>query len=288
MRPRFPDGARRAQGFSLHWLALPFAGLVMGSCTGEAFSAKDHGSNSAETGGSSGRAGSGGAAGDGGRGGTSGRDGSGGSSGDEASGGDQGTVGGAAGDTSAGASGGSRASDAGDGGAGACEAHAAAEFAGHCYVDVTSGSSTEPEAEAACAELASRIQHPGHLLVLDSAAEQKFILERFLVAFTDRSDAWLALTCHELDQPDIGACYCVGCDAAELLEKQQAWKWIDDSSATFGWINQNPNEGLRCAALGYNSSLTIWGWVDRRCDESTFMLTGQAPHDYRTICEFEP
>ncbi len=43
-----------------------------------------------------------------------------------------------------------------------------------------------------------------------------------MVAFTDKSDAWLALTCHELDQPDINACYCVECSDAELLEKQQA------------------------------------------------------------------
>ena len=147
---------------------------------------------------------------------------------------------------------------------------------------------TQPEAAAACSALASQARRPGHLLVLDSAAEQTFILERFLSAFTDQSDAWLALTCHELDQPDINACYCVGCSAAELLARQQAWKWLDGSAATFGWINKNPNDAFRCAALGYNPDLTIWGWVDRRCDQDVYMTTEKVPHQYRTICEFEP
>jgi hypothetical protein len=124
--------------------------------------------------------------------------------------------------------------------------------------------------------------------VLDSSAEQAFILEQFLVAYTDESDAWLALTCHELAQPDINACYCANCSAAELLERQRAWQWIDGSSATFGWVNANPNEGFRCAALGFNPATTIWGWVDRACDRSVFTPTDRVPHDYRTICEFEP
>jgi hypothetical protein len=188
-------------------------------------------------------------------------------------------------------SGGAGASgDAGAGGASngtECEELGGHDFEGHCYVDVTVNSPIQPEAVAACSELADQRKRPGHLLVLDSSAEQGFILEQFLVAYTDQSDAWLALTCHELDQPDVNACYCAGCTDAELLEKQQTWKWIDGSTATFGWINGNPNQNYRCAALGYNPDTTIWGWVDRDCNKNATSPTGGAPHGYRTICELE-
>jgi len=114
------------------------------------------------------------------------------------------------------------------------------------------------------------------------------VLRQFLVHYTDVSDAWLGLTCNELVQPDIEACYCSGCTKALLAEKQQAWAWLGGASSTFGWVNANPNGGYRCAALAYNPDTTIWGWVDRPCDKTSIVPISGHPHDYRTICELEP
>ncbi len=274
----FRDNARlrRWSGYSL---ALLLVSLIAASCGGAAFSGEDEGSGPSD-------------------GGTDGKSGSGGTSGSQTSGGDAGAAGGegeAAGGnggwTSLPEGGAAPTGEAGAGGASTgtdCDTLEGYQFGGHCYVDATAGSLTQPEAVATCTELAEKLQRPGHLLVLDSSAEQEFVLERFLVAYTDESDAWLALTCHELDHPDINACYCAGCSQAELLEKQQAWTWIDGSTASFGWVNSNPNQTYRCAALGYNPTTTIWGWVDRDCNKNATAPTGAAAHGYRTICEFEP
>jgi len=159
------------------------------------------------------------------------------------------------------------------------------EFGGHCYVDATVESSSAERAVAACLELARKHQVSGHLLVLDSAEEQGFVLERFLVPFTDVSDAWLGLTC---DHAEISDCSCSGCSNAMLAEKRAAWAWLGGQASTFGWLNGNPNDGFRCAALGYNPDLTIWGWVDRPCDQVSFAAISGHPHGYRTICELEP
>jgi hypothetical protein len=280
-RLSFRDGAASGRRFSVYSVALVLGGLVAVSCGGAAFSGDDDGSEP-QTGGTSGGTGSGG---------TSGGTGSGGASGGQSSGGEAGATGGAGGDTSIPEGGAGPSGEAGAGGAWNgtdCEALDGQEFEGHCYVDATVESVIQSEAVATCSELASQLERPGHLLVLDSSAEQEFILKQFLVEYTDESDAWLALTCHELDQPDINACYCTECSEAELLEKQQTWKWLDGSTATFGWINGNPNQDYRCAALGYNPTTTIWGWVDRDCNKTETAPTGQAPHGYRTICELEP
>jgi len=161
------------------------------------------------------------------------------------------------------------------------------EFEGHCYVDATADSSSQSAAVVACAQLAAEHEVAGHLLVLDSPQEQSFVLEQLMVPFTDMSDAWLGLTCSEHDRPDISACYCAGCTKAMLAEKQQAWAWLTGVSSTFGWVNANPNETYRCAALAYNPDTTIWGWVDRPCDKSSFQPSNGHLHDYRTLCELE-
>jgi len=195
---------------------------------------------------------------------------------------------GAPGVSDAGASG---VSDAGGGnspGGFDCAALHGEEFGGHCYVDATVDSSSAPQAVMACLQLASEHQSSGHLLVLESAEEQSFVLKRLLVPFTDVSDAWLGLTCNQLDRPDINDCYCSGCSKAMLAEKQQAWAWLGGASSTFGWINGNPNGGYRCAALAYNPESTIWGWVDRPCDKASFSPGAGHMHGYRTICELEP
>jgi hypothetical protein len=277
-RLSFRDGARSGRWFSMYSFAFLVGGSVAASCGGAAFSGENDPGSAPNTGGSAGSIGNGGGSGDSGGGGASGND---------SAGGD----GGAAGETNMPNGGAGPSGEAGAGGASIgteCEELDGHEFEGHCYVDATVGSVTQPEAVATCSELADQVQRDGHLLVLDSSAEQQFILEQFLVAYTDESDAWLALTCHELDQPDVNACYCTGCSEPELLEKQQAWKWIDGSASTFGWINGNPNQDYRCAALGYNPTTTIWGWVDRDCHKTVTAPTGQAPHGYRTICELEP
>jgi hypothetical protein len=161
------------------------------------------------------------------------------------------------------------------------------EFGGHCYVDATVESNSAQQAVAACLQLASEHQVLGHLLVLDSAEEQGFVLNRLLLPFTDVSDAWLGLTCNQLDRPDINDCYCSGCSKALLAEKQATWAWLGGASSTFGWINGNPNGGYRCAALAYNPELTIWGWVDRPCDKISFSPSAGHTHGYRTVCELE-
>jgi hypothetical protein len=160
----------------------------------------------------------------------------------------------------------------------------------HCYVDATVESFTQPQAEEACANVAREAERPGHLLVLDTVAEQSFILKQFLAAFTDKSDAWLALTCSETEQPDFAACHCGNsCGADALLVVRKVWKWVDESSATFGWVLTNPNGGGRCSALGYNPATLAWGWVDRNCAKNSFQQSsGMYPaHSYRTLCELE-
>ena len=169
-----------------------------------------------------------------------------------------------------------------------CGALHGEEFGGHCYVDATVESSSAQEAVMACLQLAGEHQVAGHLLVLDSAEEQTFVLKRLLVSFTDVSDAWLGLTCNQLDRPDINECFCSGCSKAMLAEKQAAWAWLGGESSSFGWINGNPNGGYRCAALAYNPESTIWGWVDRPCDKLSFSASAGHAHGYRTICELEP
>ena len=180
----------------------------------------------------------------------------------------------------------------GDAGAGNAMSHCTAlegmEFKGHCYVDATILSTSQAQAAATCEERSLDGKVSGHLLVLDSVEEQNFILEQFMVPFTDVSDAWLGLTCSELAHPDINGCYCMGCTKAELAEKQRAWAWLREASSTFGWINGNPNGGFRCAALAYNPDLTVWGWVDRPCDKASVTSLPGHPHAYRTLCEFEP
>lgn len=196
---------------------------------------------------------------------------------------------------SAGISGTDEAGSSGNGDAGAagawarCTALKGAKFEGHCYVDATTISTSQAQAIATCEELWADGKVSGHLLVLESAAEQNFILEQFMVPFTDMSDAWLGLTCDELTHPDINDCYCMGCTKAALTEKQRAWDWLGEgSSSTFGWINGNPNGGFRCAALAYNPDLTVWGWVDRPCDKASVTALPGHLHAYRTLCEFEP
>jgi hypothetical protein len=192
----------------------------------------------------------------------------------------------------------SAASDAGasaTGGAGVgnsgevdCAALHGEEFGGHCYVDATVESSSAQQAVMACLQLASEQQVVGHLLVLDSAEEQGFVLKKLLVPFTDVSDAWLGLTCNQLDHPDINDCYCSACSKSMLAEKQRAWAWLAGEWSDFGWINGNPNGGYRCAALAYNPDLTIWGSVDRPCDKVSFSPMAGHTHGYRTVCELEP
>jgi hypothetical protein len=162
-------------------------------------------------------------------------------------------------------------------------------FGGHCYVDATVTSVNQQQAVDDCARLASDLKLPGHLLVLETAEEQSFILKQLMVPYTDKSDAWLGLTCSALDWPDINDCSCAtSCSKAELAEKQKAWHWLDGVEATFGWVNGNPNGSFRCAALGYNPDTMIWGWVDRACATSSVTPIVDHPHTYRTICELEP
>jgi len=169
-----------------------------------------------------------------------------------------------------------------------CTALRGSTFGGHCYVDASVDSVSAQQAVATCKQLAADASVAGHLLVLDSSEEQSFVLRQFMIPFTDVNDAWLGLTCSELDQPDIEACYCSGCTKTLLAEKQKSWTWLGGASSTFGWVNANPNGGFRCAALAYNPETTIWGWVDRPCDKASIIPIVGHPHGYRTLCEFEP
>lgn len=181
----------------------------------------------------------------------------------------------------------SNAGAAGAGGSLDCAELGGHEFAAHCYVDVTTKSVAYVEAVALCAELSLEAGRPGQLLVLESSEEQMFVLSQFLSAFTDASDAWLGLTCNAIKYPDFTSCYCLNCDASQRLERQSLWAWLDGSTATFGWVGQNPDGAGRCSALAYNSANSTWGWVDRDCAKTTHQLSGYPVHDYRTICELE-
>lgn len=243
------------------WCGLCCA-LTAASCGGEAFTSVQANGGAAESGG-------GGAAG----GMAAGLD----------AGGSAAALGGSSPDGGVGGSGEGGAETASDG----CTALRGSEFEGHCYVDATVDSVSAEQAVAACKQLASDANVSGYLLVLDSREEQSFVLRQFLVPFTDVSDAWLGLTCHELAQPDIEACYCSECSKAQLAEKQQAWTWLNGATSTFGWVNANPNGGYRCAALAYNPDTTIWGWVDRPCDKASLSPISGHPHGYRALCELE-
>ena len=193
-----------------------------------------------------------------------------------------------AGETSSGTAGESAmAGAAGASGELGCTALGGHELAGHCYVDATTKSVIFTEAVAACAELANEAGRAGHLLVLDSAEEQAFVLSQFLIEYTDISDAWLGLTCDSTHYPEFTSCYCINCDASQRGEKRAAWAWVDGTKADFGWTGKNPDGEGRCSALAYNPVNTTWGWVDRNCSKATHQLAGYPAHDYRTICELE-
>lgn len=252
------------------WCGLCFV-FTAASCGGNAFTRAQANGGAAESG--SGHAGSGVAA----------SDDAGGAAG--ALGGASAYGGGGAGNGEAGAANGEAGTEntADD-----CSVLGGSRFGGHCYVDATVNSVSAQQAVATCKALAPDAKVASHLLVLDSPEEQSFILRQFLVPFTDKSDAWLGLTCSELEQPDIEACYCMGCTKAVLAEKQRAWSWLSGASSTFGWINANPNGGFRCAALGYNPETTNWGWVDRPCEKSLVTPISGHVHEYRVLCEREP
>jgi hypothetical protein len=168
-----------------------------------------------------------------------------------------------------------------------CAALGGRELGQHCYVDITTESLAYADAVTSCSGLAVGSGRPGQLLVLDSQAEQDFVRQEFLVELTDKSDAWLGLTCSPLDYPEFSSCYCKDCDALQRTEKRALWSWLDGTSAAFGWVGQNPDGAGRCSALAFNSSNSTWGWVDRDCTKTTHQLTGYPVHDYRTICELE-
>lgn len=155
-------------------------------------------------------------------------------------------------------------------------------FAEHCYADVTVESVTQVDAVTSCATLAGKTGAHAQLLVLDSPAEQSFIVENFLSEVTD---AWLGLTCSSTEHADLDECFCVDCEDALLLEKRAEWSWLDGSSSTFGWSGKNPDGGGRCSALALNPTTERWGWVDRTCLSTSHQLTGFPPHGYRVICE---
>lgn len=155
-------------------------------------------------------------------------------------------------------------------------------LAEHCYADVTVESVTQVDAATACAALTSKTGSHAQLLVLDSPAEQSFIVENFLSEVTD---AWLGLTCSSTKHADLGECFCVDCEDALLLQKRAVWSWLDGSSSTFGWSGNNPDGGGRCSALAFNPTTERWGWVDRPCLSTSHQLTGFTPHSYRVICE---
>lgn len=209
------------------------------------------------------------------------------SAGGEASGGapnDQGALGGAVSQA------GEAATEGGSGGAAiesSCALLGGVEWEnGHCYVDITVGTATQPESLAACEAL------PGgdaHLLILDDLEEQAFILKNFLQQFENTSDAWLGLGCSAQSHPDIADCHCEDCSAEDLEQKQAAWTWLDGRSTNWGWVNGNPNATVRCAALGYNPTPGVedWGWVDRACNLDRVTPIAPYMHTYRTICERE-
>jgi hypothetical protein len=169
-----------------------------------------------------------------------------------------------------------------------CAALGGHEHDQHCYVDITTTESL-PYASAviACSSLVAQTGRSSQLLVLDSQAEQDFVLQQLLLQFTDKSDAWLGLTCSAMNHPEFSTCYCTDCDDGQRAEKRALWSWVDGTTADFGWVGQNPNGEGRCSALAFNSANSNWGWVDRNCNKTTHQLTGYPVHDYRTICELE-
>lgn len=155
-------------------------------------------------------------------------------------------------------------------------------FGEHCYVDVTTESIHQADADAACVALARTADRAAHLLVLDSREEQAFIVQTFL---NEVRDAWLGLTCSSTKHPELTDCYCVDCADTLLLSKRAVWSWLDGSTATFGWSGNNPDGGGRCSALAYNPTISVWGWVDRSCLSTSHQLEGYPLHSYRVICE---
>lgn len=263
--------SRKLNALALSWLV---GGLTLASCGGEAFT----GSEARGDAGKSAEAGTSFAGADAGGGGTAAGASAGGAGGNFDPSPD-------AGDTSNGDAG--AGGVAGGSGSLECDAAKGKAFGGHCYIDATVHSVTQAQAVAACQTMSATTKLSAHLLVLDSIAEQKFILETFLRAFEDKSDAWLGLTCDSLRHPEITDCYCTDCKT-ELASKQKAWAWLDGATSTFGWINGNPNGAFRCAALAWNPDLTLWGWVDRACDQISVAPIAGHLHDYRTLCELEP
>jgi len=255
------------------WQSSCLVGLVFVACGGDAFKANEE---AGATGGASGEA-------------------LGGQSGSVAAAGQ--LSGGAppaqAGTDGADAAGSAGLADAGAAGAvnsaGGCEALGGVAFGAHCYVDISIEGTTATQASAvkSCRAFGTSAQRASHVLVLDSRNEESFVLETFMAGLENVSDAWLGLTCDEELRPDVTSCYCSDCKSSELETKREAWTWLDGSSTTFGWIGANPDNGFRCAALGFNPLIAMWGWADRNCSNATFTLTDYPTHTYRTICELE-
>src|SRR5262245_10418018 len=102
--------------------------------------------------------------------------------------------------SAASAGGSAQASSGGDGAGGAASGGAGgtaraggrcegSTHAGHCYVDLTSGTSTWTAALAACANYALDTGTKAHLVVVDSLDEDDFVVFTFLQATQDTQDA---------------------------------------------------------------------------------------------------
>ncbi len=121
-------------------------------------------------------------------------------------------------------SGGAGRGEAGAGGAWNgtdCEALDGQEFEGHCYVDVDCRTHVIQSEAGSGVQRAGRVSTSARVTCWFStrARSKSSSSKQFLVEYTDESDAWLALTCPELDQPDINACYCAGCSRRRIARE---------------------------------------------------------------------
>jgi hypothetical protein len=165
------------------------------------------------------------------------------------------------------------------------------EHGGHCYAVVQGAHGLAFDAaEQACGAIASG--HRGHLVHIDSGAEQAFVESALLYGEEVRwNDAWIGLRCGA--DPATG-CYAATSDAA--VAARAAWRWVDDQSACCGpydgWATGalllRP-DGLTpgCATLrAVASSDSTRPWWPRACD-ATLVRHGISHRFLVAVCEVE-
>lgn len=178
-------------------------------------------------------------------------------------------------------------SSSGSGSGADCESvTGAVAYGGHCYLDVTTGTTSAVAAEANCGALSASAGVDAYLVTIATLQELDFVVNTFAINYASQQDLWIGYTCDAIAHPNPNECGCAGpCpDVDAQTNANGSWEWVDGSDNQFvNWGIANPHGGGRCAALTKLSG--AWAWADRDCLGASF-LAGNLTLTYRTVCEW--